>query len=180
MTVKLTNRVLAVMVALALLVLSVLVLVEIVWILALGGTQPVVLPYPPVTDYLAELTWNSAPARAILIGLVIVGLLLITAAFRRSKPGLLTLASSNGPVTAGVDRRTLQRAAATAATDVDGISSATARVSRRRVAVSGVSRLRDPSGLQDQLTGRMQSWVDGLNLATPPALTVTVDQGRST
>jgi len=178
-TVKLTNRVLAVMVALALLVLSVLVLVEIVWILALGGTQPVVLPYPPVTDYLAELTWNSAPARAILIGLVIVGLLLIAAEFRRSKPGLLTLASSSAPVTAGVERRTLQKAAAAAATDVDGISTARARVSRRQVNVSAVSGLRDGGGLQDQVAARMQSWIDELNLASPPALSVKVDQGRS-
>ncbi len=168
------------LVALALLVLGVLVLVEVVWALAFGGTTPVLLPFPAAADYFAGLTWDSRAVRVILIGLVIVGLLLLVAELRRSKPGLLTLASSNGPVTAGVDRRTLQRAAATAATDVDGIGSATARVSRRRVAVSGVSGLRDPSGLQDQLTGRMQSWVDGLNLANPPALTVTVDQRRST
>lgn len=176
---RLTNRFLAVLVALALLVFGVLVVAEIVWVLALGGSQELLLPYPALAEYLAELRWDSGAARAILIGLVLVGLLLIVAELRRSKPGLLTLASSGGPVTAGVDRRTLQKAAAAAATDVDGISSARARVSRRRISVSAVSGLRDGSGLPDQVTEGMQSWVDGLNLASPPAVSVRVDEARS-
>jgi len=177
---KLTNRFLAVLVALALLILSVLVVVEIVWVLALGGSQQVLLPYPAVADYLAGLTWNSRPARIILIVLVIVGALLLLAELRRSKPGLLTLASSEEPVTVGVERRTLQKAAASAATEVDGINSAKARVARRRVSVSAVSGVRDTSGLQEALTHRMQSWLDELSLARPPRLSVRVEKGGST
>ncbi len=179
MTVKLTNRFLAVLVALALLVLGALVLVEIVSTFAFGGTQEVVLPYPAVTDYLAGLTWTSVSARSILIGLVIVGLLLIAAELRRRKPALLALSSSGGPVTTGVDRRTLQKAAAAAVTDVDGISSARARVSRRKVSVSAVSGLRDGTDLQEQVSTHMRSWIEGLNLASPPALSVRVEQRRS-
>lgn len=176
---KLTNRFLAVLVALALLVLGVLVVVEIGWVLALGRTQELVLPYPAVTDYLADLSWTSAIARAILIGLVIVGLLLIAAELRRSKPALLTLSSSGGPVTTGVDRRTLQKAAAVAVTGVEGISSARARVSRRKISVSAESGLRDGRGLQEQVSTHMRSWIEGLNLANPPALSVRVEQRRS-
>lgn len=177
---KVTNRVLAVLVALALLVISVLAIVEIVWVLALGGSTHVLVPYQPTADYLAELTWDSITARAILAGLVIVGILLIAAELRRRKPGLLTLASSGGPVSTGADRRSLQKAAAAAATDVDGISSARARVSRRRIRISATAGLHDARGLQDQLTDHMRSWVDGLGLASPPTLSVQLAERRST
>jgi hypothetical protein len=175
---KLTNRVLSVLVALALLVLGVLVVVEIVWVLGLGGTREVLLPYPATTDYLAGLTWGSRTARAILAGLVVVGALLLVYELRRRKPGLLRMASTEGSVTTGVDRRALEKAAAAAATDVDGIGKATARVSARRVSVSATSGLRDAAGLQGQVTAALQSWMDGLDLAKPPALSVRV-VGRS-
>lgn len=178
MTVKVTNRLLAVLVALALLVLAVLVVVEIAWVLLFGGSTEVLLPYPGISDTLAGLAWDSRPARAILIGLVILGGLILLTELRRSRPGLLTLASSGGSVTAGADRRSVERAAAAAATDVDGISAAVARVSSRRVSVSAVAGPRDATGLHERLTSEMQSWLEGLNLDSPPALSVRVEQRK--
>ncbi len=179
MTVKLTNRLLAVLVALALLVLGVLVVVEIAWVLLLGGSTEVLLPYTGITDYLAGLAWDSRPARAILIGMVIIGGLLLLTELRRSRPGLLTLASSGGSVTVGADRRSVEKAVAASATDVEGVSAAVARVSSRKISVSAVAGPRDASGLREALTSRMQSWLEGLNLANPPALSVRVDERKS-
>ncbi len=176
---KVANRLLAVLVALAVLVLAVLVVVEIAWVLLFGGSAEVLLPYPGITDKLADMTWDSRPARAILIGLVVLGGLLLLTELRRSRPGLLTLASSGGSVTAGADRRSVERAAALAATDVDGISAAVARLSSRKVSVSAVAGPRDATGLREQLTSQMQSWLEGLNLASPPALSVRVEQRKS-
>lgn len=178
MKMRLTNRLLAVVIALGLLVLSVLVLAEIVWA-ALGGGGELVLPYQAVAEYLAGLHWDSAAARGILIGVALLGVLLVVVELRRSRPGLLTLAGSAGPVTKGVERRTLQQAAAAAATEVDGISSARARVSRRRVSVATRSGLRDVTGLQDQLTAHLGSWLEGLGLVDPPALSVRVAENKS-
>lgn len=179
MSVKLANRLLAVLLALALLVLGVLVLVEIVWVYAFGGSREVLLPYAAAADYFEGLAWTSRPTRVILIVLVVVGLLLLVAELRRSKPGLLSLASSTGPVTTGADRRALEKAAAAVATDVEGVSAARAKVSRRRISVAAESGLRDGSGLRERLDARMASWVDGLSLADPPALAVRVSQRRS-
>lgn len=176
---KLINRLLAVLLALALLTLGVLVIVEIAWVLLFGGTQQVLLPYPAVTDYLAGLTWDSRPARAILIGAVILGGLLLLFELRRRKPGLVTLASSGGSVTSGADRRSLERAVAAAATDLDGIRTAVARVTSRRATVSAVAGPRDSTGLGERLTAHLQSWLDGAQLASPPALSVKVQQRRT-
>lgn len=176
---KLLNRLVSVIVALALLIFSVLVLVEIVWAYGFGGSTEVLLPYPAAADYLAEQTWGSRPVRAILIAVVLLGVLLFVLEVRRSRPGLLVLASSGEPVTTGADRRSVEKAAATAATQVDGISTARARISRRRITVAAKAGVRDVTGLHEGLTARMTSWIDGLNLADPPALSVTVHQGRS-
>jgi len=176
---KVVNRVVAVLVALSLLVLSLLVLVEIVWVFGLGGSTELLLPYPAAVEYLGGLTWDSRSTRAILIGLSLVGVLLLVAELRRRKPGLLMLADTRESVTAGVDRRSLQRAAAAAVTSVDGIDKGRVQVSRRRVSVAAESGLRDGGGLQAQAAARMSSWLDELNLADPPALSVRVEQRRS-
>jgi hypothetical protein len=59
---------------------------------------------------------------------------------------------------------------------VDGISEASAIIGKRRAAVTAVSALRDVTGLQQHVQDQMQAWIDGLNLVSPPRLTVTVKQ----
>jgi len=176
---KLANRLLSVIVALALLVLGVLVVIEVVWAFGLGGSGEVLLPYPAAADYLAQQTWGSRPVRAVSVALVLLGLLLVVLEIRRRRPGLLALASSGGPVRCGADRGSVEKAAAAAATDVEGIRSAQARISRRRISIAANAGVRDDRGLQEALTERMVTWVDGLGLADAPVVRVTVSPGRS-
>lgn len=176
---KLANRLLSVLVALALLILGLLVLLEIVWTWGFGGSQEVLLPYPAVAGYLADQTWAGRPTRSILFALVLVGALLLAVQLRRRQPALVLLGGAEPSVTRGADRRSLERAAARAAGDVEGIRSARARVSRRRITVAAVAGVRDTAGLQDRVEERMASWLDGLNLDDPPTVSVDVNAGRS-
>lgn len=171
---KLANRLLSVLLALALLVLGVLVLVEIVWTIGFGGGREVLLPYPAAADYLAQQSWDSRPVRAICVALVLVGLALVLLELRRRRPGLLALASSGGPITSGADRRSVEKAAAAAATDVEGIRSARASISRRRIRIAADAGVHDDRGLAESLTAHLTSWIDGLGLAEAPELSVTV------
>lgn len=175
---KLANRLLAVVFALALLVVGLLVAAEVLWTIVLGIDGELLLPYPAVADYLAGITWAQRPARLILIGLVLVGLLLLWLEVRRRQPGLLLLASSTDSVEAGVERRTLRRAATHAATEVDGIAAADVGVTARRLKVTATAGIRDTTGLQDRLGAHLQGWVDQLGLTRPPTTAVTVREGR--
>lgn len=176
---KLANRLLSVLLALALLILAVLVLIEIGWAFGFGGGTEVLLPYPAAADYLAQQTWDNRAVRTICVLLVLVGAALVVLELRRRRPGLLALASSGGPVTTGVDRRSVQKAAAAAATEVEGISTARARISRRRISIAADSGVRDQTGLQEALDAHLSAWVADLALADAPAVSVTVRPGRS-
>lgn len=172
-------RLLAVLLALILLVGGLLVLAEVAWTLGLGADGELLLPYPAAADYLAGITWSDRPARAILLGVFALGLLLLWLGLRRRPPGLVLLASSTEDVPAGVERRTLHRATANAAVEVDGIAEARAAVSRRRLRVTATSGLRDSTGLRERLEAHVREWTDQLGLAQPPAPTVELREGRS-
>lgn len=171
---KIANRLLSVIVALALLVFSVLVVIELVWKFGFGGRSEVLLPYPAATDYLSQQTWDARPVRTACVALLLAGLALVVLELRRRAPGLLTLASSGSAVTSGVDRRSVEKAAATAASDVEGIRSARATIGRRRIKLTADAGIRDDEGLRAAVTERMTTWLDDLTLAEAPPVTVTV------
>jgi hypothetical protein len=169
------NRVLAVLLALALLVLGVLVAVEVAHS-ALGRPGHLVLPYEPLARFGRERSWGSAPVLAITAGTLVLGLLLLVAQLVPRRPGLLTVATGDPAVVAGIARRPLSRALAAAATDVDGISRATATVRKRRARVVATSLVRDTTGLPERTQRHLQEWVDGLGLVQAPSLHVQVKQ----
>lgn len=102
----LANRLLAVLVALALIALAVLVPVKVVW--DAFGKPHWVLPWETWTRTLATNTWQPSWARAVLIGVAVVGLLLL-AELKSRRPGLLPLARLTDDVQAGTTRRSLQQ-----------------------------------------------------------------------
>lgn len=176
---KIANRLLSVIVALALLVFAVLVVIEVVWAFGFGGNSEVLLPYPAVTDYLSQQPWESRPVRTACAALLLVGLALTLLELRRRGPGLLALASNGAAVTSGVDRRSVEKAAAVAAMEVEGIRSATANISRRRISIAAEAGIRDDGGLRSAVTDHMTNWIEGLSLADAPGLAVTVGPRRA-
>jgi Family of unknown function (DUF6286) len=173
--VRVTLRVLAVLLACALLALGVLVAVEVV-LAALG--RPAVLPYSSVARTLRRETWESALARAVGIGLCVLGLLLLLPALRRGRPSALPLAPLAQGVDTSVSRRGLQKTLAAAAGRVDGVRSARAEVGRRKVRVTARSRLRETGELPAQVDRAIRDELDRLALRRP--LSVSVSTSRRT
>ncbi len=172
--VRLTLRVLAVLLAAGLLALGVVVTVEIV--LAAFGQPAWVLPYAEVATTLREQTWDSVLARAAAAGLCLLGLLgllLLLPALRRGKPTALPLTPQTEGVDTHVSRRGLQRTLSAAASRVDGVRQAKAKVGRRNVKVSTTTRLRDTSELPSQVDSAVRAELDALGLSRPLAVKVT-------
>src|SRR6195952_982663 len=167
------NRILSVLLAVAIAVAGVLVVIEI--IAATTDNDPVVVKWHGLVDDLATNEWKTAGPRVAAIVLILVGLLLLLVALRRGKPATIGLTTEAPSVDMTTTRRSLQRSLATTATSVDGITDASVKVKRRKVvvkarAVSGVTREDGRARLSDEMQGRL----DRLSLAESKRLKVKV------
>lgn len=168
------DRIAAVLLGLALLVLGILVPAEIAHTVLAKKPGQLILPWQTVTRYLTGHDWSTSPVLAISGVTAGVGLLLLLAELKRRRPGLVTLATDDPHLTAGTTRRSLQRALAARAEDVDGISSAAATVRHGRASVTATTGRRDPGDLRQQLTDQLTGWLDGLGLVKTPRLRATL------
>lgn len=166
------DRLAAVLLGLALFVLGVLIPVEIVHAALLKRTGELVLPWQPLTRFFTGHDWSTSPVLAISIGTAAVGLALLLAELKRRRPGLLTLATDDEHLTAGTTRRSVQRALAARAEDIDGISGASAKVRRGRATVDATTGRRNPGDLQTRVTEQLTGWLDDLGLVKAPQVRV--------
>jgi len=174
---KVFDRVLAVVLAVALFAAGVVSALEIGWTAGLGKSGHLLVPYESAREFLRTHTWDAAAVRGICLAAAAVGLLLLAAQLKPRRPGLLAVHAGDDPaVTVGVARRSLSRGLAAAATDVDGISGASAKIGGRRAKVTATSELRDVDGLQPRLQTHLEEWIAGLRLIRPPRLSVHVKQ----
>ncbi len=140
------NRVLSVLLALALFLGGLLVAVECV--LAALGRPSWVIPRQQWESALTSATWDETLVRLIAVGAVVVGLLLLVAALRRGAPGTLALPTTTDGVDVRAQRRGVERSVASAARRTDGVTDAHAKASRRRVTVRAATSLRNPGDTQ--------------------------------
>ena len=159
---RLVNRILATLLALALVAGAVIALVEIV--LAALGRSPWLVPYPDWSTWLSEQTFESAAVRAVLIGLVALGLVLVVLAVRRGRPGSVPLPTTTESVRVTASRRGLERTLTTAATRPEGISAARVRAGRRSARVKVTTDLRDPGDLRGAVVGSVTDRLAELGL----------------
>jgi hypothetical protein len=161
----LINRILAALLALALLLGGLLTLAEI--LLAALGRPPWLVPYPQWSSWLAGQTWDTLDVRLVLVGLVVIGLLLLVLALRRGRPGVVTLpARPNGPdgVQVTASRRGIEKSLVDAARRTDGVSGATATARRRSVRVDARTLVRSDRDLPDKVTAAVSQRLDELGL----------------
>lgn len=166
------DRLAAVLLALVLLVVGVLVPAEIVHSAVLNKPGHLILPWQTLTRFFAGHQWSTAPILTISPITAGVGLVLLLAELKRRRPGLLKLSTQDPNLTAGTTRRSLQRALAARAEELDGISSASAKVRRGRASVAATTGLRDPADLRQRLADQLTRWLDGLGLVKAPPLRV--------
>ncbi|MGX5653597.1 DUF6286 domain-containing protein [Geodermatophilus nigrescens] len=168
------NRALAVLLALVLLVGGLLAVVEIV--LAALDRPHLLVPHERWSAWLREQTFTTGVVRAVLVGLVVLGLLLLVAGLRRGRPGRVPLAARTDGVHVTASRRGLERALARAARRADGVTDARVRAGRRSVRVRAETALRAAEGLRPRIGAAVDQQLEELGLAGAVKTTISVSR----
>ncbi len=168
---RIVNRVLAAVLALALLVGGLLVAVEIV--VAAFGRDPWVVPHDRWYRSVLEHSWDDDASRWVFIGLVLAGLVLLGLQLARRRPVTLPLAAGGAPADLG--RRSMERSLVRTATSVDGVTKAKARVSAERADVLATSSRRQVDEVRPRLADAVERRVRALDLARTPQVKVQVE-----
>ena len=158
-------RVVSALLALALLVGALLGIAEIV--AAALDRSPALVSYPQWADWLRTHSWDDWAVKAILIALIVVGLLLLILAFRRGKPGTLSLRGGSPGVRITARRRSVEKTLAHAATRTTGVSEASAKVGRRTARIEARTLSRSDQNLRSEVESAVKARLDSLGLERP-------------
>jgi Family of unknown function (DUF6286) len=171
---RMVNRPLAFVLAVALVVGGILLVVEVIGYAI--SSKYVLINWPAWYRWSEQTTWNRAVVKTWSIILIAVGLLLLILELKRPKVTRLALNSDDAATDAAITRKGLAGTLRAAATDVDGVSKASVTVTRSKATVNATGAAHDPRGansVTEPLTDAVQQRLDGLNLAKPPRLRVT-------
>ena len=172
------DRLLSVVIALALLVSGLVVAAEVVHART-GRPGHLLVPWESAATWAREHTFGDPVVVAIGVAVAVIGLALLVAEIRRRRPALLVLQARADGVICAVSRASVSRALAARAEDVDGVRRASARLGRRRADVRAVTGLRDPGDLQDRVTADTSEWLGRLGLVDPPTIRVRLERKAS-
>lgn len=159
----LVTRMLAALLAVALFLGGLLAAAEIV--IAQLDRPSWLVPHETWTAWMRDQTFEDATIRAILIGLVLLGLLLLLPAVMRGRPTSLPLPGKDQGVQVRASRRGVEKSLAASARRIDGVQSASAKAGRRTVTVSASTSLRADDGMQGQVTDAVNERLAQLGLA---------------
>lgn len=165
------TRALAALLALALLLASLLVVVEVA--LAAAGQAPWLVDFTQWTAWMSERNWDDRTVRTILVGLLLVGLLLLVLTLRRGKPATLSLRPRTSGVDVKASRKSVERSLAAAASRTSGVTSADASVRRRKARIEARGS-RPESGLAQDVESAARARLDSLGLARERRLDVQI------
>ena len=166
---RVANRPLAFILAAALLAVCVVVIAEVIG--SAAGHSPLLVPWATWSRWAGKTRWDQFVVRVWAAILIVVGLILVPRVTR------VPLDGDSQATDTAVTRRGLARMLRTEAAKVDGISTASTRVGRRRARVTAVSGARGQaaaSAMTDPVTQALQGRLDNLGLRHPPRLTVRV------
>jgi hypothetical protein len=172
---RLVNRPLAFILAAALIAASVVVIAEVI-AFALHHS-PLLVHWTTWYQWARKTRWDAFVVRVWSAILILVGVLLLALELKPRRVTRLPLRTGDDATDAAVTRRGLAGMMRAAATGVDGISSATVKVRRRRASITATSAARGRAvagALTEPVTQALRSRVDDLNLRHPPRLKVHV------
>lgn len=177
---RLVNRPLAFILAAALIAASVVIIAEVIG--HATGHSPLLVHWTTWYQWAGRTRWDASVVRVWSAILIVVGALLLILELLPRRVKRLPLQSGNDATDAAVTRHGLAGMLRGAAIRVDGISSATVKVRRRRATVLAASAARDRSAaeaLTEPLTQALRGRLDNLGLRNPPRLKVrVVSRGR--
>ncbi len=178
---RLANRLLGALLALAVMAGGVVLIVEV--IASAAGHRPALVPWHTAYDWARRTTWAAGGVRVACGVLIALGLILLIAEL---KPARVTRLVAEPADAGGADidtaytRRGLAAAIRSAVVGVDGVRGASVTVRRRKVSVAATARARDrvaARGLQDPVTAAAGERLTALRLRRPPSLSVRVRPG---
>ena len=144
---KTVNRLLTLVVSVALIASGVVLAVEVVG--ALFGSQPVLVDWRGAYQAGRTHSWSSNPVRILASVVGAVGLLLLLAQLKPRRISRLAVSSDDPYTDAAVTRAGVRGALRRAAENVDGISAAKVKLGRRRATVVASTRADQPRLRQD-------------------------------
>lgn len=146
------------------------------------GSWPTVLQGP--SDWLAALAWNDPAVGQIGIAAVIAGVILLLCAIIPGGFSALTIDDSG--TGAGVEappvqeqetvmtRRAVAHLAKARCVQIDGVGSASATATTRRVHVNVTTSLHEPGDLRQRITDAVRARLEEAGLSPVPQVTATV------
>lgn len=172
---RIANRLLAFVVALALLALGVIVIIEV--ISARSGASPVVIGWHSILSWGQRNTWKATSVELACVISAVFGLVLLLPQLRRRRPTRLTVKAGGGATDAALTRKGVVVTVRGAVADVEGVSSSQVKVSHRRIRVAATSSAttsETADSLRSQVKDAAQRAVDELKLTANRRLRVTV------
>jgi uncharacterized protein DUF6286 len=176
---RLLNRPLAFILAVALTAASIILIIEVI-VFAVHGS-PAVVPWPTWYHWAEATRWDRLVVRVWSAILIAIGVLLLALELKPRRVTRLSLHSGNDATDAALTRSGLAGMLRGAATSIDGITSATVTVRRRRAWVSARSAARGRAAagaLKDPVIQAARTRLEDLNLDRPPRLKVRVHSRR--
>lgn len=176
---RVVERFLSLLLALAVVAGAVLLALEVGW--AVAGQDPLLVRWRSAYTSGTTSTWDSTPARIVAVALTAVGLLLLLAELKPRRAPRLQMVGTDPAIDAAITRRSLRSTLLHGAQQVDGISGAKVKVSKRKATVTAVSRLGSADtarGLTGELEAALQARLDALQLARTPRLRTRVSPRR--
>jgi Ni/Fe-hydrogenase subunit HybB-like protein len=172
---RVLNRPLAFILAVALIAGCVIVIAEVIGHAA--GRSPLLVHWTTWYQWAHKTQWDAGVVRVWSAVLIVIGLLILAVELKPARVTRLPLRSGDDATDTAVTRRSLAGMLRAAATTVDGISSATVKVRRRRARVTAASAARRRAAaeaLTEPVTQALRARLDALDLRHPPRLTVHV------
>jgi uncharacterized membrane protein len=177
---RMVNRPLAFILAAALIAASVVIIAEVASLAA--HRSPLLVHWTTWYHWARVTRWDAFVVRVWSAILIVVGALVLILELKPRRVTRLPLRSYDDATDAAVTRRGLAGMLRAAATGIDGISSATVKVRRRRANVTAASAARGrpvATALTEPVTQTLRSQLDSLDLRHPPRLKVhVVPRGR--
>ncbi len=165
-----TNRLIAILLSLALAALLILVAIEIA--LARMNRGPITAWHRWYRT-VRTTTWDASGTRVAFGILLGAGLVLLFLQVWRRRPVVLALDEQPDLAPATVRRRHLERALSSDSAQLDGVASARVKAKRRRVEVDARTNRINPTDLEQRLQSTVHDRVSSLGLTEE--LPVTVD-----
>lgn len=168
---RIVNRLLALIIGLALVAFSVLVIIEAG--AALLGRRPVLVDWPTSARWAQGTDWGASQVLAISLLLLVVGATLVAWQLWPGGSSRLAVDSSDPDTHVAVSRRSVAQDVTSAVQEVDGVVPQRVKVGRARIIVRAAAPdAADRPALAEEVKAAIRRRLDRLHLSRPPRLAV--------